>query len=435
MKRLSSGLRINSAGDDPSGLAIAESLQSRVNGLQSGEIDLKTANNALTVAEGALSTVASILQRMRSLVVQSNTDINSPSDLQALQTEIDQLKLEINRIGENTTFNGRPLLDGSLSAQPPKPVRVVPMAAQTPNIPGSLGLSNSNVNTVDPTGAFGPNGPGPLLKNVTMAPGTPTTFFQISITGFDQNAIDPVVGPVGPGIYVRTQAYSDEPQWGPQVDITNALPVAGGPPPGTGYLAGNIQTNNSGNFQIQFDLSNVTAADVGAAMAFILYTNQPAATGQPAQINVGRHEGDRVTAEVPGISTASLGLSNLAVRVPSTTTALFGAIPGSAGSNDFESQYNLTILDNAIEILGGGRAELGAQMVAVSSAAENAAIDETNTQVAESGIRDVAISSATVDLARDKIVVQVQSGTLQKVLEQAKAVGSAISESIARFGH
>src|ERR1700761_7456170 len=79
-QRLSSGLRINSAADDPSGLAIAETLAAKVSRLDEGVQQIQTAGNALTVADGALQTMNDILQRMRSLVVEASSDLQSTSD-------------------------------------------------------------------------------------------------------------------------------------------------------------------------------------------------------------------------------------------------------------------------------------------------------------------------------------------------------------------
>ena len=113
---LASGLRVRSASDDPSGYAIAETIQTKAAGLQQSVTNVQTASNLLDVADGALSNIQAILQRIRSLAVESNSDINSQSDLQNIQAEIDQLLLEINRIGQNTTFNGLTLFNGQFQA-------------------------------------------------------------------------------------------------------------------------------------------------------------------------------------------------------------------------------------------------------------------------------------------------------------------------------
>jgi len=112
-RRLASGLRVNSAADDPSGLAIAETLATRVAGLDQGVHELQNANNAVTVAEAAMGSIAQILQRMRALIVEARSDLVSESDRKGLQSELDKLRLEIDTIAQNTSFNGRALLDGS----------------------------------------------------------------------------------------------------------------------------------------------------------------------------------------------------------------------------------------------------------------------------------------------------------------------------------
>lgn len=116
LQRLSSGLRINSAKDDAAGLAISNRFTTQVRGLN---VAVRNANDGISfaqTAEGALSEVTTALQRIRDLAVQSANDTNSASDRQSLQAEVDQLKSEINRIAETTTFNGNKILDGSSSS-------------------------------------------------------------------------------------------------------------------------------------------------------------------------------------------------------------------------------------------------------------------------------------------------------------------------------
>ena len=115
MARLSSGLRINSAKDDAAGLAISERMTAQVNGLSQAR---RNANDGISVAqtaEGALQTSGDILQRVRTLAVQSANDTNSSSDRQALQAEVSQLISEFDRVATTTQFNGLNLLDGNFS--------------------------------------------------------------------------------------------------------------------------------------------------------------------------------------------------------------------------------------------------------------------------------------------------------------------------------
>ena len=116
LQRLSSGLRINSAKDDAAGLAIADRMTSQIRGLNQA---VRNANDGISLAqtaEGAMSESSNILQRMRELAIQSANDTNSASDRANLQKEVSQLQSELNRIADNTTFNGKNILDGSFSA-------------------------------------------------------------------------------------------------------------------------------------------------------------------------------------------------------------------------------------------------------------------------------------------------------------------------------
>ena len=117
MQRLSSGLRINSAKDDAAGLAIANRLTSQINGINQA---VRNANDGLSVsqvAEGALSETSDILQRMRTLAVQSLNASNSDSDRSKLQSEVTELKNEIDRIAFNTSFGSTKLLNGSFTSK------------------------------------------------------------------------------------------------------------------------------------------------------------------------------------------------------------------------------------------------------------------------------------------------------------------------------
>ncbi|MGM8227539.1 flagellin [Cellvibrio sp. ARAG 10.3] len=113
-ERLASGQRINSAKDDAAGLAISNRMTSQVRGLNQAVRNANDGVSLVQTAEGALQEVTNILQRMRELSIQSANGIYSDADRNTLNAEVQQLKLELNRIAETTSFNGQPLLDGSL---------------------------------------------------------------------------------------------------------------------------------------------------------------------------------------------------------------------------------------------------------------------------------------------------------------------------------
>ncbi|MGY6213034.1 flagellin N-terminal helical domain-containing protein [Cytobacillus firmus] len=117
MEKLSSGLRINKAGDDAAGLAISEKMRGQIRGLDMAAKNAQDGVSMLQTAEGALNETHSILQRMRELSVQSSNDTNTDADRESINTEINQLKEEIDRIGNTTEFNTKKLIDGSIGAK------------------------------------------------------------------------------------------------------------------------------------------------------------------------------------------------------------------------------------------------------------------------------------------------------------------------------
>src|SRR3712207_4537708 len=114
LERLSSGYRINKASDDAAGLAISEGLRSQIGGMTQAVRNTQDGTSVVQTAEGALSTTTSILQRMRDLSVQASSTGSLNDDAKSsIQKEMSQLKSELTRIADTTTFNGTKLLDGN----------------------------------------------------------------------------------------------------------------------------------------------------------------------------------------------------------------------------------------------------------------------------------------------------------------------------------
>lgn len=136
-EKLSSGFRINRAGDDAAGLAISEKMRSQVRGLDKASANAQDGISLIQVAEGALNETHSILQRMNELATQAANDTNTSTDRNSIAQEIDQLTSEINRIQSTTQFNTMNLLDGSFSG---KKLQVGSLSGQ------SISLSIGNMN-------------------------------------------------------------------------------------------------------------------------------------------------------------------------------------------------------------------------------------------------------------------------------------------------
>ncbi|WP_078392843.1 flagellin [Shouchella patagoniensis] len=114
-EKLSSGLRINRAGDDAAGLAISEKMRAQVRGLDQASRNAQDGISLIQTAEGGLNETHSILQRMRELAVQASNDTNEGTDREEIQKEVDELAKEISRISNDTQFNNKALIDGTAS--------------------------------------------------------------------------------------------------------------------------------------------------------------------------------------------------------------------------------------------------------------------------------------------------------------------------------
>ena len=144
-EKLSSGYKINRAGDDAAGLSISEKMRSQIRGLNKASDNAQDGISLIQVAEGALNETHSILQRMNELATQAANDTNTSTDRTAIKAEIDQLTSESNRIQSTTQFNTQNLLDGKFTG---KNLQVGSLKGQTIKI----SISNMNAKTLGVSG-------------------------------------------------------------------------------------------------------------------------------------------------------------------------------------------------------------------------------------------------------------------------------------------
>ena len=144
-EKLSSGYKINRAGDDAAGLSISEKMRSQIRGLNKASDNAQDGISLIQVAEGALNETHSILQRMNELATQAANDTNTSTDRTAIKAEIDQLTSEINRIQSTTQFNTQNLLDGKFTS---KNLQVGSLKGQVIQI----SISNMNASTLGVSG-------------------------------------------------------------------------------------------------------------------------------------------------------------------------------------------------------------------------------------------------------------------------------------------
>ena len=144
LEKLSSGYRINRAGDDAAGLSISEKMRGQIRGLEQASRNAQDGISLIQTAEGALNETHAILQRMRELAVQASTDTNTLDDRKEIQKEINQLLEEIDRIADNTEFNTKKLINGDLAAK-----KAEAPASGDPSTPASTYAAVVNGDEID----------------------------------------------------------------------------------------------------------------------------------------------------------------------------------------------------------------------------------------------------------------------------------------------
>jgi len=364
--KLSSGLRINTAADDPSGLAIAESLQAQVNGFDQAVRNVQDATNAATVAEGALQTTTDILQRIRTLAVQGASDITSVSDKQNLQAEVQQLLLEVNRISQNTSFNGQQLLDGSHAG------------FQQQISANAIITANSNL-------AAGTNLIASLTFSATNAANLDGTIeLQVAQISSTQQ-----------GLIVSF--FSSASASGRQVGVIT-------------LSAGTAGVTTVDGVTITY--SGAATLDVGVT-SFVKvsqYITSASNPNAPAfNFQSGANEGATIQVGFQATNTNQLRIANV-------------NLVGNSGFSSLASEDAIGQLDNALQSLLGQRATLGAVIVRLQEDQNNDNIASTNLQASESNIRDLNVGQETTQYTRLQILVQVGTSVLSQSNSNAQSV-------------
>jgi flagellin len=374
--RLSSGLRINTAADDPSGLAIAESLQAQVNGFDQGARNVQDATNAAQVAEGALQTTTDILQRIRTLAVEGASDITSTDDRKNLQAEVQQLLLEVNRISQNTNFNGQNLLDGSHAGfQQQVDVNAVVTSNSDLAAGGTL-VDASQISYV------------PNASNATVADGT----IEVQVAQLNSTTQGLIVS------FYDSAANTVASQ-----TITLA----------SGVAAANIAVDG---VTIGFGVAGTL--DVGVT-SFVKVSQYVAAASNPNSpafnFQSGAAEGAVIQVGFINTSTNSLRIANVNLIGPAGAAGTFPN--GSLASEDSIGQ-----IDNALQTVLAQRAQLGATIVRLQEDANNDNVASVNLTASESAIRDLNVGQETTEYTKLQILVQVGTSVLAQANQNAQSV-------------
>lgn len=341
MEKLSSGLRINRAGDDAAGLAISEKMRGQIRGLDQAARNAQDGISLIQTAEGALNETHSILQRMRELAVQSANDTSTLDDRKEIQKEINQLIEEIDRIGDNTEFNTQKLLDGSLSSTG---VKFHIGANENQNI--TLRINSMKTDSIGSTAATGG-------ANATSATSITTDFSgsgndsKITITGGTTNNTVTII---------LNQDY------GSAAEVVKEI-----------------------NSQISSD-----ADMAGHVEAKLLDDGKITFIAKDSDETYTLSDGTGSVNASTSLKIASLGaISNSpsyvsSLEVSNVDTATSGGVLTQSGANSA-----ITVIDDAIKMVSAERSKLGAYQNRLEHTINNLGTSSENLTAAESRIRDV----------------------------------------------
>ncbi len=445
-ERLSSGLRINSAKDDAAGLAISTRFQSQISGLNVAQRNASDGISLAQTTEGALSEVINNLQRVRDLAVQSANATNSASDRLALDQEVQQRISEIERIADQTTFNGLKVLDGSFGE---KTFQVGANSGDTIDVDLSRGSKTDQIGGLAESGARDVGTNALADGDLTISVGTSQPY-EIPGTDGDTSAkakaeaIDQANIPGMPTVSatnVQTLGFTDIADNSTSggtyslnltvgtsaVDLT--IPVSSGGAvtlsevvtavndagldgfsASAGTTAGTIVFNDEEGRNITFDSESVTGTLAAASTAGI-----PTAAGTTA--GIGSTLTGQVTIEA--LDTIRIGGNNPgnAGFLAGESIAVSGALEGVDVKTVDGANDAIKRVDSALTTINSIRSELGAIQNRFDSTIANLATTSENLSAANSRIRDADFAQETAKLAKAQVLQQAGLS----VLAQANA--------------
>ena len=445
IQRLSSGLRINSAKDDAAGLAISDRMTSQIRGLTQAARNANDGVSLAQTAEGALSQTSSLLQRMRELSIQSANATNSSSDRAALQSEVNQIKDELNRVASTTTFNGLKILDGSYQNQK---FQVGANANETIGISLS-GVAATDLANYSVTGSNTTNRQGTGQASTAAASSGANVIAGQTLTVSGAKGTTTVAVTAGDSAYtIATNVNAVSGTTGVTAKGTNSATLSGlsasgsvsltlGSGSSTATVTAAVTTtdlsalskainNVSGTTGITADVSGGTLTLRQADGKDIKLDNFTHATSAGATISVG----DAGTAETltdgandsttisgtltcsssetysvsSSVAAAAGSVLNVAANTAvSATASLVSAIDIGSASG---AQSAIDVVDSALARVNGIRADLGAVQTRFELAINNLQTTSENLSAARSRIVDTDFAAETANLTRAQILQQ-----------------------------
>jgi flagellin len=436
-QRLSSGLRINSAGDDAAGLAISERFTSQIRGLGQALRNANDATSLAQVAEGALAESVNILQRMRELAVQAANDVNTSDDRNALQQEVNQLIDELTRIGDTTRFNGQKLLDGSFTdsffqvgAFARETIRVRIRDARSQTV-GRQATQTGTAVTVNPLAANDLFINGITIRATQAADDTVSTSFATGSAIAKAAAINASTQFTGVTAKVLP------------TDLTGAGRIAGGTLDNVNNIVINgqviagitVSPDDAGNTLVHAINEVSEKTGVIAALDANSHLVLHAEDGRNIEV-VAHGAGAAMTGVATQVKTASINLysenqytvsGNNEAFIGFANNALVGVTANEAVTTvdvttRFGANESILKLDRAIQQINSDRAELGAVENRVQSILSNLNNIVENSTAARSRIQDADFAQETANLTRAQILQQAGISVLSQANQQPQTV-------------
>ena len=385
LKALSTGLRINSASDDASGLAVSEKLRGQISGLAKAATNSQDAISMLQTAEGAMGSMTSMVQRIRELAVQAGDPAYTSNDRAMLQLEVDQLKEEIDRVSSSTEFNTKKLLNGDAAA-----IWSASSGDVEAIIKGAPAAGDYKINyTLDP-------GKNSIYKSNMMTLGEGEMSYNIDTNGTSITKFDNIQGMLRgsdmqvtvKGSAATTASAAITGATGGMADIALA-----------GWTAASAAITGNNSYSIEIEaLGNRSASGTGQIRFRVMNT----ATGEISEwINATVD----TTGQIVNASAIGTGLVGLSGNVLATATATFGTTAWNSG-------------DKMLVNVAGARAEAaGAASIQIGSTGSTLHINSGATNA------DTATTHTIYTAQMDK-AGNVYYGSMDVTLEKGTKVTS-----------
>ncbi|MBI2921916.1 MAG: hypothetical protein HYY18_12590 [Planctomycetes bacterium] len=433
LERLSTGLRINRASDDPSGLVISEQLRGQISGLKQASENTQNAMNMIGTADAALQQVSDLLNDIRqSAIFALNSGASSPDQVAAEQASVDQAIAAINRIAQTTRFGDGGLLNGTRGYD------VTAQAAVIENLdlrrvafaPGSTSRTfAANYSVLAERASIATLGAATAGSSirVTGALGSREISFAAAATAAEvEDAIDAISQETG--VFISAAATASSEEFGTEQFINIELlagtvgALAAGSNTDTGvdgvllidgqsFVGDGLHFSiHTGNLDADLDIDR--AAATGAIAVFLSVAN----SGAEFQVNETASPNDRIALGIRDISASRLGfdtrtdvLATAAGGGPVVTEGGFLTSLQTGSTNDLTANpaNALKIIDAAVTQIGGLRGFLGAiQAFNLEPNLNNLEVSIENITAAESSIRDLDFAAETAEFTRTQVLFQ-----------------------------